>query len=69
MEKRKGFGYVLNGGYWHGEAADGSNLKWGTLCDWLGVPIWLSLVSPKLKAEQKLGKLLVNQVPAIWGRL
>ena len=40
----------------------------GTLCDGLGVHIWLSLVCPKLEAGQKLRSLLANQILDIWGQ-
>ena len=32
--------------------------KGGILCDWLGGPIWFSLVDPKLEAETKVREAL-----------
>lgn len=42
------------------EKLSATNQKWGALCNWVGVHMWLSLVDPKLGAEQKLKKLSVS---------
>ena len=35
-----------------------ANEKGGILCDWLGGPIWFSLVGPKLEVETKVREAL-----------
>lgn len=43
--------------------------KLGIPCDWLGEPIWLSLVGPILEVETIIGKLSIDPVLATWGQL
>lgn len=48
MEQREGCRSALTRRYKQ------ANKKWGILCDWLRVHIWLSLASPKLKVKTKI---------------
>lgn len=51
---REGFRCAPVGGYWHGETCGQTNWKWGILCDWLGVRIWLSMVGPTSEVGNKM---------------
>lgn len=51
--KREGCRDTLIGSCWPGEAV-GTPTRWGIRCDWLGVHIWLSLISTKLEVGTKI---------------
>lgn len=52
--KKRGLQVCPDSGILELRSPRGANKKWGILCDWLEVHIWLSLVAPKLKAGTKI---------------
>lgn len=67
--KKEASGNAQLGDCWCEEPVEGK-LEAGILGDRLGLHICLSLVGPKLKQGQKLGKLpTLSQVLATWGLL